>query len=583
MKKSIVIIAICALCLVGACLGFFLSTTTVPNVVGESEERAAYIAKDSHLDAILTEEFSDTVPLGTVIRQGLEAGKRVGKGKSIEIVISKGPDLVLVPEVCGNTLDTARAIFERAGLTLEYTETYSDTIAKNVIISQSYEANTDLKRGSTVTLVVSAGIEPREVPDVLNKSANDAKAILEFLDFKIVIKECFSDTVEKGCVIRQSIAAGETVDKGATIELAVSMGQGTVPVPNVCGKTEKEAKQLLLAADLNVMNVRQFSDTVAEGVVISQSTSEGMIQRGSVITLYVSAGVANTIGNSNSNSCDYARVAGQGDWVYFVGSDFRLNKMRSDGSDKETLLPDHVLNLNVVGEWIYFVNMSDNDKLYKVKIDGTQKTKLTDFGVDKIHVVGDWIYYQKGFFESAIYKIKTDGTQNTRITADKCSYINVEGDWIYYTAGSDFYAYRIKTDGTQKSQLHPYFRGYHLTVEDGVAYCLPYNGDELFSTVKVDGTNHWGVPEVENVQFMCLNISNGWIYYVKFNHMANSRAFICKMNLSNLEEVELREVQVEVVNLYLNVVGDWIYFPNDADQDQMYRLKTDGSVLEKCG
>lgn len=66
--------------------------------------------------------------------------------------------------------------------------------------------------------------------------------------------------------------------------------------------------------------------------------------------------------------------------------------------------------LNVAGDWIYYSNASDENKLYKIKTDGTNKTKISDETALFIQVAGDWVYYANNSSEQII-KVKTDGSE----------------------------------------------------------------------------------------------------------------------------------------------------------------------------
>jgi hypothetical protein len=77
----------------------------------------------------------------------------------------------------------------------------------------------------------------------------------------------------------------------------------------------------------------------------------------------------------------------------------------------------------VVGDWLYFLNYSDNGQLYKMKTDGTNKAKVNEDGFHCVNVVGDWIYYASQSInnpsEQRMFKIKTDGSGKVEICDDQ--------------------------------------------------------------------------------------------------------------------------------------------------------------------
>ena len=120
---------------------------------------------------------------------------------------------------------------------------------------------------------------------------------------------------------------------------------------------------------------------------------------------------------------------------------------------------DEVAYINVVGDWIYYSNISDKHKIYVVNKDGTSRRKVNDEWADCVQVAGDWVYYCSG--SGVISKARKDGTGNvvpirgvTR-EVDKGYHINVVDDWIYYSNSQDGgKLYKIKTDGSgQKYKL----------------------------------------------------------------------------------------------------------------------------------
>lgn len=178
------------------------------------------------------EQYSDQEK-GTVIDQSLEAGITVKKGvKSITLTVSKGPNLVQVPNVVGQHRDAARATLINAGF--EVTQDVlqvSDEVAVDFVISLSPAEYPDtIQYGSQITMVVSSGEappEPVEVPDVLNVSVQQAMTLLQQAGFTVAetdIEYMDDPTVPAGTVIWQSVAAGTQELPGTAVKLRVSTG-----------------------------------------------------------------------------------------------------------------------------------------------------------------------------------------------------------------------------------------------------------------------------------------------------------------------------------------------------------------------
>lgn len=147
-----------------------------------------------------------------------------------------------------------------------------------------------------------------EVPNVVGMTKEDAiKALNKLgLGYKAVTQS--SDTVAEGCVISQGNVGGSKVEKNSQIVLTISSGKENkeVSVPNVKGRSEQEARELIEAANLVVSVDYEYSDTVDAGNVIKYSPS-GSVSEGSTVTISVSRGkkvtnvtVPNVLGMSES-------------------------------------------------------------------------------------------------------------------------------------------------------------------------------------------------------------------------------------------------------------------------------------------
>ncbi len=177
------------------------------------------------------EQYSDE-PVGTVIDQSLEEGITVKKGvKSITLTVSKGPNLVQIPNVVGQHRDAAQAALENAGFVVKYTLDVSDEVAVDFVISLSPAEYPDkMNYGSEITMVVSSGETPAEpvaMPDVTNIAKDQAIALLENAGFTVAetdITYVDDSSVPADTVIWQSITADTPTVPGTAVQLRVSTG-----------------------------------------------------------------------------------------------------------------------------------------------------------------------------------------------------------------------------------------------------------------------------------------------------------------------------------------------------------------------
>lgn len=153
-------------------------------------------------------------------------GTEISKDDEVIITVSEGDDSQVVPDVRNTSKETAAATLEGMKFTVKIQEKPSDTVEAGKVIETVPAAGSETKEGSTVTIVVSTGPENKKVlvPNVLEKTEEEATAALNGAGFKVSISYKEDDNVEKGSVISQSIAGGNEADAGTNIALSISKG-----------------------------------------------------------------------------------------------------------------------------------------------------------------------------------------------------------------------------------------------------------------------------------------------------------------------------------------------------------------------
>jgi len=138
----------------------------------------------------------------------------------------------------------------------------------------------------------SVGIDPRtNVPDVVGMPVDEATALLRAEGFEVTQEDARSDEVEAGLVVRVDPAEGTSQPDGSTVTVTVSIGAGTLQLPNVVSLTELGAVRDLEALGLEVRRENREDDTIDAGLVIEQSPIAGAeVEVGSTVILQVSQG-----------------------------------------------------------------------------------------------------------------------------------------------------------------------------------------------------------------------------------------------------------------------------------------------------
>lgn len=190
--------------------------------------------------------------------------------------------------------DDAVATLTTAGLGADTSEAYSDTVPAGTVVDVRPAEGEQIPKDGTVELTVSLGIETFVVPAGLtNIAATDAEASLRATGFtQVTSEEQWSTDVPAGTVLSLSAAEGATLPHNEPIVLTVSKGPEPVTVPQLVPLSLEEATEQLAAIDISVVTTEEYSETVAEGKVISQSIEQGtQAFRGDEATLVVSLGM----------------------------------------------------------------------------------------------------------------------------------------------------------------------------------------------------------------------------------------------------------------------------------------------------
>ncbi|RPK72429.1 Serine/threonine-protein kinase PK-1 [Streptomyces sp. ADI95-17] len=289
-RRSVVAVVVAVLLALGIGTGvWYINSgqfTQVPLLLGQTEKDARQRLSKAGLELKGVERaYSDTVDRGKVISSDPESGDRIRGNDAVKLVVSRGPEIVKVPDLRDLSIADARRELKKAGLVPGMiTKEFSEETVRGDVIRTDPAAGTERHPDSAVALHVSKGA-PVDVPDVSGLSVEDATAALadEGLKAKVLPDRVNSPEVA-GDIARQSPGEGAEAAEGDTIELTVSDGPRMIDVPDVTGKDVDEATSELKDAGFEVKVDRpflSFSDTIA-----SQSVDGGeQAPEGSTITI----------------------------------------------------------------------------------------------------------------------------------------------------------------------------------------------------------------------------------------------------------------------------------------------------------
>ncbi|SCX82561.1 serine/threonine protein kinase [Lachnospiraceae bacterium XBB2008] len=198
-------------------------------IVGSRIDDAKKILIDLGLTPQIEYQTTLQYDAGTIMAASVDPGTTLAEGDTVILTVAQSEDGVLVPAVAGLSQAEARSNLEQHGFQVSILQAESATVEKGSVISQSPEGDTYAPAGSTIMITVSSGgtaSDKISVPSVIGKSEMDAMAILteSGLTMGTVSETNNDDPTLNGLVCYQSLTAGSFADKGATVDLRVSIG-----------------------------------------------------------------------------------------------------------------------------------------------------------------------------------------------------------------------------------------------------------------------------------------------------------------------------------------------------------------------
>lgn len=231
------------------------STVTVPTLIGLTQNEAQSKLDSLKLKAQFIKETSDKTA-GTVTASDPSAGSSAKAGDTIRMTVSVGPKTATVPDITGSDLQSAIDAITQAGFlvgTKSYA--YSDSVAKDSVISEDPVAGTKLAAKGTVSLVISKGAEIQTVtvPNLVGSTLDQAKAKV---DGKLTLATSDLKTGDKTkdqIVYSQDTRSGVSVKQGGTINVVVYKYDSTMDQSVIDAAAAAAAKAKVDAATTAVV------------------------------------------------------------------------------------------------------------------------------------------------------------------------------------------------------------------------------------------------------------------------------------------------------------------------------------------
>ncbi len=202
-------------------------TVIVPDLVGKNVVTALELLSDLQLNTKVNgSEYSRQFPKNHVIYQEPGPGSEIKKDRDIRIIISKGPQNILMPNLISLSERQARMIMEENGISQDHlTRTYFKAVEKDHIIDQVPSAGTMVTRGTAVNLLVSMGPRPvaYKMPELTGFSLDKAVLMIEKTNLTVgEIQSSFEKHKLRNVIIRQEPPAGYRIRENSTVSLVIN-------------------------------------------------------------------------------------------------------------------------------------------------------------------------------------------------------------------------------------------------------------------------------------------------------------------------------------------------------------------------
>lgn len=282
---------------------------TVPDLVGEQLNQALDDLGNAGFESQVRQVFAEEAS-GVIVRQEPAAGTKLKEGETVALQVSKGPKPVPVPDVVGQQASEATTVLRDAGFEVNLVPVPSRE-PSGTVVAQNPAAGTVPEPGTTVRLNVAQEREqgtttgttttaptattaqpsgPATVPDVVGLTQAQAAKALHDVGLKPSLGFVPSQQDPPGTVVAQAKAAGTTLRRGDSVHVNVSTGPDQVPlvpVPNLEGTREADARRQLTGAGFRVQVLKEETDDESQvGVVVDQQPGRSAPD-GALVTIYV--------------------------------------------------------------------------------------------------------------------------------------------------------------------------------------------------------------------------------------------------------------------------------------------------------
>ncbi len=303
-------------------------------------------AEENDILVSFSEEESEYVEAGLVIRQSVKGGEEMPRKDTLEVVISLGESVEL-PDFVGLTSSEASSLAGLKNIQIFVREVDS-TRDSGLVVSQDLEPGTSILSDEIVTIKVSKG--NARVPSFVNLDKQSAEVLAQSMDITVIFKEV--ETVDKTneTILSQSIKKGTMVDENDTIILEVAKNSG-VQVIDMTEMSKFEAELWATQNEISLTFIERYSDQYPFDTLFGQSVVEGIIPAGEQMYVYQSLGkitIDNFKGKSRLELLDWQKNINSKGGNVLVTYEYVVDTNETRGTILEQSIKEDYIALNAI-------------------------------------------------------------------------------------------------------------------------------------------------------------------------------------------------------------------------------------------
>lgn len=263
---------------------FFAPKIEMPNFVGQTKSDVASWVKQQGITTsgiVFKEEYNFDNDENVILSQSVDAGKKVKSDVKITFTISLGADpdeKITVPDIKSMSKSEIESWISTNKLTkTKITTTYNESVDKDSVISYEVKGvdESDFTRSSTMNITISKGPQPAgtvTVSDFKGKTYAEVESWAKTNKVTLNKVEAYSESVESGNVISQSVSANSTMKTTDTLTITVSKGKG-ITVPDFTNMNEEQIEAWVKKNNINATITSKYS--TSDKHVLSANVNPG--------------------------------------------------------------------------------------------------------------------------------------------------------------------------------------------------------------------------------------------------------------------------------------------------------------------